>query len=69
MITLLVLACIMHTDDCRVLPVASGLVSNRQCMAYSSLMIDGWKARNPESMVQRWICTENPEFIIGAWQT
>lgn len=69
MVTLLILACLAHSDDCRVLAVASGFVNERQCTAYSPLMIAGWAARNPGIDITRAICTENPDKVIGAWMT
>ena len=68
MITLIVFACLAG-DNCRVVPIAGGFIHQKQCESYGSLMIDGWKARHPEASVERVICTDKPEFIIGAWQT
>lgn len=66
-ITLLILAC-LGTDNCRVLPIANNFVHEKQCEAYRPLMVAGWLALNPKATVERYICTSNPEYIIGAWQ-
>ena len=68
-LTLLILACFAGTENCRVLPVASGFANEQQCAVYSPLMIAGWIAQHPGIMVQRSICTTSPEVIIGAWMT
>lgn len=67
-VTLLILAC-LGADNCRPLAIMGGFVNERQCTVYSDLMLEGWKARNPQAAVERWICTTSPERIIGAWQT
>ena len=69
MITLLVLACIMHTDDCRVLPVASGFVHEKQCEAYRRMMVLGWAVQRPDLKVERAICTDKPDYVIGRFHT
>lgn len=66
--TLLIFACLAG-DNCRPVVVAGGFVHPAQCEAYRPLMLDGWKAEHPEAKVERWICTESPERIIGAWMT
>jgi len=68
MFTLIILACLAG-DNCRPVVVAGGFVHQKQCHAYGSLMIDGWRVRNPGADVQRVICTDKPEYVIGRWQT
>ena len=68
MISLLVLAC-LSGDDCRVVPVAGGFVHEKQCLAYRALLIAGWRVQHPGIEVQRSICTDKPEYVIGRWQT
>ena len=68
MFSLLIFACLAG-DNCRVVPVAGGFVHERQCEAYRSLMLAGWSTKHPGIKIERAICTDKPEFIIGAWQT
>lgn len=69
MFTILVMACLAHTDDCRPTVVAGGLLNERQCLAYKRLMVEGWKAIHPTIEVRRDLCTATPELVIGKFQT
>lgn len=69
MISLLIFACLVGTDNCRPVVVAGGFVHPAQCEAYHELMLAGWSVEHPDAKVERWICTESPERIIGAWMT
>ncbi len=69
MVTLLIVACLLHTDNCRPIIVAEGMVNERQCNAYAPLMILGWGVQHPEAEVERGLCTQNPAYIIGRFQS
>lgn len=69
MVTLLVLACLVSTDNCRPLAIAGGFVHEKQCLDYSQMMVTGWVVQHPEVEVRRVMCTDKPEYVIGKYQT
>jgi hypothetical protein len=67
MIAMLVFACLAgHQDQCRVIPVAAGFVSDEACKASAPLAL-GWLKLHPELELRegtRPICTDKAEWFL-----
>lgn len=68
MISLLVWACLATAPtECRVIQIAQGFVADKQCEAYSPLMVTGWLKLNPGLHLRdgtRPICTTQGQYLL-----
>ncbi len=68
-IALLIQFCVMGSDNCEMTVIAQGFVAEKQCEAYSTLMVKGWEKVNEEKYeVRRFVCTMNANYIINAFK-
>ncbi len=66
MLTIVLYACLMASDNCTITALAGGFVTAEQCQQLGArFIVPAWVVLNPDKELRRWICTPSPEYLLN----